>query len=280
MPVNGTQATKKCLMGGTDIDSGGTYRDFLAPAVQSGELDVKFARLGLKNSYKMRMMMGLFDPTVDNEYKHIPTAVVGSPEHQAMSLLGAKKGMVLLKKGPLPFAKGKRIAVIGGAAFNTGDMTGNYDGPLCPNGGSSCFPNILQAINATNTLAGGATIKYDGHDAAEAAAAAKSAEQVVMVIDNARDGGGEGQDRYTIHLSADQLAVAQVAHTNTPTHTHPSRLGWLGALPGGSRSSLVHSVPAPPPLAHGGSPHPCLPRPLRLITVRGGLPYLALPCRR
>ena len=62
-PVNGTEATRQCLMGGTDIDSGGTYRGNLAKAVEDGELDVKYARLGLKNSYKMRMMMGLFDPT-------------------------------------------------------------------------------------------------------------------------------------------------------------------------------------------------------------------------
>ena len=59
-PVNGTEATRQCLMGGTDIDSGGTYRGNLAKAVEDGELDVKYARLGLKNSYKMRMMMGLF----------------------------------------------------------------------------------------------------------------------------------------------------------------------------------------------------------------------------
>ena len=60
-------------MGGTDIDSGHTYRGNLAKAVLDGELDVKWARLGLKNSYKMRMMMGLFDPSVDNPYKHIAT---------------------------------------------------------------------------------------------------------------------------------------------------------------------------------------------------------------
>ena len=52
-PTNGTDATRQCLMGGTDIDSGGTYRKNLANAVMDGELDVKWARLGLKNSYKM-----------------------------------------------------------------------------------------------------------------------------------------------------------------------------------------------------------------------------------
>jgi hypothetical protein len=41
-------------MGGTDIDSGGTYRENMFQALADGELDEKYARLGLTNSYKMR----------------------------------------------------------------------------------------------------------------------------------------------------------------------------------------------------------------------------------
>jgi beta-glucosidase-like glycosyl hydrolase len=115
-------------MGGTDIDSGNTYANNLAAAVDNGELDIKWARLGLKNSYKMRMMMGLFDPTVENKYQKIPLSVVGHVDSQMMSLNAARKGMVLLKQGPLPFAKGKAVAVIGQAVSSTADMTGNYDG--------------------------------------------------------------------------------------------------------------------------------------------------------
>ena len=248
-PVNATQATKQCLMGGTDIDSGGTYH-FIMQAVQDGELDIKFAQLGLKNSYKMRMMMGLFDPTVDNKYKLIKTDVVGSAKHQAMSLLAAKKGMVLLKKGPLPFAKGKSLAVIGQAVSNTGDMTGNYDGPLCSNGGSSCFPNIGQAFNTSNV--GGTTTVYNGVDPSKAAAAAKAADQVVLVVDNARDGGGEGHDRYTICLSASQLTMAQAVIAANPTTV-------LVLLNGGAISidELKDSAPAIleafMPGVHGGT---------------------------
>jgi len=135
--VNGSTATTQCLMGGTDIDSGGTYVHNLVDAVNvTGELDIKYARLGLRNSYKMRMMMGLFDPDVDNQYKHIDTDVVGSDQHQEMSLLAAKKGMVLLKKGQLPFPVGKKVAVIGQSVSDTNAYTGNYDGPLCPHGGA------------------------------------------------------------------------------------------------------------------------------------------------
>ena len=147
-PTNGTDATRQCLMGGTDIDSGGTYRSNLAKAVESGELDVKYARLGLKNSYKMRMMMGLFDPSVDNPYKHISTDVVGSDAHLAMSLESSKAGMTLLKKGSLPFSTGRSVAVIGQNVHNTDALTGNYDGPLCAKGGASCFPSLGEAVTA------------------------------------------------------------------------------------------------------------------------------------
>lgn len=215
-PTNGTDATRQCLMGGTDIDSGGTYRSNLAKAVESGELDVKWARLGLKNSYKMRMMMGLFDPQEDNPYKHITTDVVGSDEHLAMALQSAKKGMTLLKKGPLPFAAGKSVAVIGQIANDTNSMTGNYDGPLCPKGGASCFPSLGEAIAAANK--GGTTTIVGGVDVDKAVAAAKAADSVVLVVDNFRDGGGEGHDRYTVALSADQQALANAviaANKNT-----------------------------------------------------------------
>jgi beta-glucosidase-like glycosyl hydrolase len=122
-PTNGTDATRQCLMGGCDINSGGTYASFLSTAVTDGELDVAWARLALRNSYKMRMKAGLFDPT--SRYRDISADVVGAAEHQELSLSAALKGMVLLKRGSLPFLKGKRMAVVGQAANDSLSMTGN-----------------------------------------------------------------------------------------------------------------------------------------------------------
>eukprot|EP00912_Choanoflagellata_sp_UC4_P000531 UC4_evm3s330 len=215
-PTNGSDAATRCLLGGTDIDSGGTYMGNLYDAIQGGELQEDVARLALRNSYKMRFKLGLFDPSIDNKYKKITTSVVGSDEHQAMSLFAAKKGMVLLKKGPLPFTKGKRVAVIGQSVSKTQAYTGNYDGPLCPRGGADCFPSIGQAINQSNI--GGITTIVASTNVKDGAAAAKAADFVVLVVDNARDGGGEGHDRYTIGLSQDQIDVANAviaANSNT-----------------------------------------------------------------
>ena len=215
-PTNGTGATAQCLLGGTDIDSGGTYRNNLAQAVQSGELDEAVARLALRNSYRMRAKMGLFEPDVDNKYLHISSDEVGSAAYQATSLFAAQKGMVLLKRGPLPFSKGKHVAVIGQSVSNTMAMTGNYDGPLCPHGGASCFENIGEAVTRIN--AGGTTDVLASTDCTKAAALAKSAELVVLVVDNFKDGGGEGHDRQTIGLSPAQIQLANTviaANANT-----------------------------------------------------------------
>lgn len=52
-----------------------------------------------------------------------------------------------------------------------------------------------------------------------AASAAKNADQVVLVLDNAKDGGGEGHDRYTIALSDDQIKLAKAVLDAAKTKT-------------------------------------------------------------
>ena len=73
-------------------------------------------------------------------------------------------------------------------------------------------------------------------DATKAAAAAKSADAVVLVVDNFRDGGGEGHDRYTIGLSSDQISLANaviaankktVLITREPGRLHTTLLAAL-----------------------------------------------------
>jgi hypothetical protein len=151
-----------------------------------------------------------------------------------MALQSAKAGMTLLKRGPLPFTTGKSVAVIGQNVNNTDALTGNYDGPLCAHGGASCFPSVGQAVASMN-FGGKTTVVTDIKDPAEAGAsnrsqspvtrfqspvttwtdsfavtvaAAKAADFVILAVDNFRDGGGEGHDRYTIALSSSQLTLA------------------------------------------------------------------------
>jgi hypothetical protein len=115
--------------------------------------------------------------------------------------------MVLLKNdNVLPAKKGQKVAVIGQSADNIGALLGNYNGPICVDGKYDCFPSIYHEIVRIN--GGSVTLETD-LDTTKAANAARDAEFVVIVVDNARDGGGEGHDRDTISLEAKQLAMAK-----------------------------------------------------------------------
>ncbi len=66
-----------CLHGGTDIDSGGTYGGHLANAVSQGTTTRELVDQALINSYRMRFIMGLFDPNTTSPYDGIKADVIG-----------------------------------------------------------------------------------------------------------------------------------------------------------------------------------------------------------
>jgi len=203
----GEEAVRECLTSGTDIDSGSTYGQYLKSALDKGILNKTLAATALHNSYRTRFQLGLFDfeGSKKSKYASITKEVVGSAAHQQKSLDMARQAMVLLKNdGVLPAKKGQKVAVIGTSVNSTEDLLGNYNGPICPNGKYDCFPTIFQQVAAVSA---GPTTVYTGTDAAAAAAAAAPADLVVLVASNAKDGGGEGHDRDSIALAADQQAV-------------------------------------------------------------------------
>lgn len=150
----------------------------------------------LKRTYGVRFNMGLFDPNDESPYGNITTDVVGCQEHQDLSALASRKAMVLLKNdgNTLPFSRGKAVAVIGVSSNSTEDLLGNYDGPICPDGGFDCYPTIFTAFQAANS-GGSVSLVDDASKVEEAVAAAKAADYVVLTASNFLDGGGEGHDR-------------------------------------------------------------------------------------
>lgn len=107
--ATGEEAVKACLLGDTHINSGNTYKHFLAKAVQAGIVNRSLVDNALYKSYEARMRLGLFDTksTKKNSYDEISTDVIGSKEHIELSIKAARKSMVLLKNDDqtLPFAK-------------------------------------------------------------------------------------------------------------------------------------------------------------------------------
>ena len=119
--------------------------------MESGEISDELARAALKNAFRMRFRMGLFDPQSENAFRKISLDEVG--KSQDLSLSAAKQSMVLLKNQDnlLPLKTNQKIAVIGQNVNDTMSMTGNYDGPLCPDSSNAdCFPSIFDAIFKIN----------------------------------------------------------------------------------------------------------------------------------
>jgi hypothetical protein len=71
----------------------------------------------------------------------------------------------------------------------------------------SQVPGIYAEVARLN--AGGRTFSPPGINGASVAAACAHADAIVLVVDNAHDGGTEGQDRYNISLSAAQIALSK-----------------------------------------------------------------------
>lgn len=207
---NAPLAVRDALVGGCDIDSGNTYINNIPKAVDQGLVDFKYAQDALRNSFRMRFRLGLFDGDAPSPYKNISTDVVGSDENLKHSLDATRQGIVLLKNldGLLPMKRGLRIALIGVSSDSGEDLLGNYVGPICPSGKFECVPSLYDKLKELNAP-GDVTVVSDPTKVNDAIQAAQLADFVVLVASNAHDGGGEGQDRTTISLAANQMTLLQ-----------------------------------------------------------------------
>ncbi|EDQ84789.1 uncharacterized protein MONBRDRAFT_39142 [Monosiga brevicollis MX1] len=215
---NAVLATRDGLLGGCDIDSGDTYADNLEAAVNQSLVNRSAVDAALTNSYRMRFNLGLFDPNVTNAYDRISADEVGMSSSQETSLLAARKSMTLLKNDgqTLPFATGKKVAVIGKSSNSAEDILGNYVGPICPSGAFDCVQTLYQGVAAANQ-GGATTLSDDVADINTAIQLAMDADQVVLTISNYGQ-AGEGKDRTYIGLDTDQQElVAAVLKVGKPT---------------------------------------------------------------
>lgn len=132
-----SQALGWSLSAGTDLnceESKAFVEDHFDEAISKGMINEKDIDVSLKRLFKARFELGMFDPDNQVAYSQIPMSVVGSPEHQKLTLEVAEKSLVLLKNtGILPLKGVKKIALIGPNANNPTVLIGNYNGdPINP----------------------------------------------------------------------------------------------------------------------------------------------------
>ena len=132
-----TQAWGWSLSTGTDINCE-EGRSFLVnnldSAIRVGMVNESDMNTSLKRLFRVRFMMGMFDPDEQVPWTKIPFSAVGSEKNLLLSQEAAEKSLVLLKNtGILPLKNIKKIAIIGPNANNFAILIGNYNGqPIHP----------------------------------------------------------------------------------------------------------------------------------------------------
>ena len=97
-----------------------------------------------------------------HRYWKVPPEAVRSPAHVAAAVDATRQSLVLLQRGPLPFAAGRKVAVIGPHANDKTAMLGNYLGEICVGNTDTCVQTPYEGIAALNNAAGGATVNATG----------------------------------------------------------------------------------------------------------------------
>ena len=214
--------------GATDVCSGQVYTESLLSALNSSLIQREDIDLALAHTFKLRMRLGLFDPaTPDHPYWNLNASVIGTPESAATNLLATRSSMVLLKNTAfLPLPMGKRIALIGPHGNATNALVGNYLGQICPDNSKNndCLISPFQALQTLNqggsvTMTLGSPLtKNDTSGFADAIAAAKAADFVILALGIDLSVEGEAHDRTSIDLPLiqHQLAAA-IAAVGVPT---------------------------------------------------------------
>src|SRR3954463_10797500 len=217
--ADGPEAGADALMAGTDSEMVSTnIRDFgtqlLAQHRSSmGRLDDAVRRI-----LRVKFRAGLFAHPYVNQAKATDPASFLTPSDRAAARTAAGKSMVLLKNdgATLPFDPSKKTAVIGPLGDDKHDMLGPWWGQ----GQDADAVSLLDGIKAQSpgtTFAQGCTLSNDEPPAydpandcpstdgfADAVAAAKAADQVVLALGETREMSGEATSRTTIDLPGRQ----------------------------------------------------------------------------
>jgi beta-glucosidase len=264
------------LNAGTDLALGDEYVGTLGACLADGNVTVATIRKSLERIMRAQFKLGWFDSVgarLQNvsdpvPYNAVSMANVSTPESRALSLLAARRGLVLLKnKGdvlPLQAANLKRVALVGPTSTFTGTATSSYVGNYagCQNGPGGASPSdprcavvdLLSAIT-NRSVEGGFTLAYapgsdinsvntSGFPAALAAAAGADVILAAMGLDTCQETScseGEANDRAVsggqfpnagLDLPGSQLQLLQALRA-----ANPSAILVLILLNGGPISS-------------------------------------------
>ncbi|MBC5838641.1 beta-glucosidase BglX [Flavobacterium muglaense] len=228
------QAAEIAINAGSDMDmESSAYVDHLVALVNEGKVKETVVDDAVKRILKVKFELGLFDDPYRYCDENREAATVGKPAFQEGVLDMAKKSIVLLKndKEVLPLKKsGQKIVVIGALANDKTSPLGSWRIAADDNTAISFLEGMQNYKGNQLTYKKGADVAVgrtqfvwetkinttDKSEFAEAIAAAKTADVVVMVLGEHGLQSGEGRSRADIGLPGVQQELLEEVYKVNP----------------------------------------------------------------
>jgi beta-glucosidase len=201
------EAALVALRAGSDMDmESRSYINHLPALVKEGKVKEEWVDDAVRRILRKKFELGLFDDPYRFSDAKREAQTLNAPEHVALAREAGRKSIVLMKneRGLLPLSKNlKTIALIGPLVKSEKDMQGFWsidwgkEDKLV-----SLWEGMKTAVpNSKLVYAQGCGIQDSSRKGfAEAVAAARQADVVIMAVGEKADMSGEAKSRANIHL--------------------------------------------------------------------------------
>ena len=210
--LDSATATQKAFNAGVDVDMMAHFYDAELPAlIKSGRVSMATVDESVRRVLRVKFALGLFE----NPYPTQPEVTFAVPEHRPLVRQAAEESFVLLRNQDrlLPLESGVKIALLGPLADAPDEMQGSWGGARK----ASDVITLKAAFEERATATGGAVYYAEGtkiltaSDAgfADAEAAARKADVVVMALGESSSMSGEAGARAHLDLPGNQQALLE-----------------------------------------------------------------------
>lgn len=182
--------------------------DDIARLVGEGLIEEEAIDRSVRRTLIAKFKMGVFEnPYADVEYA---AQLVGSPEHQALSLQAARQSMTLLKNtGILPLQSPSKVLVAGLRAADMDSLTGGW---TSQQSGVTILDEVKKRVESK-----GGSVVFHGEDSLAAAEAAKQSDLAIVVIGEPAYMHSPPWGANTLEITPSQQEMLEaIAETGTP----------------------------------------------------------------
>lgn len=217
-------AARLAVLAGVDMSmQSGLYNRYLPELVKAGVVPMATIDVAVRRILYVKAAIGLFDNPYRSLNEEAEKTRIYTPAHRALAREAAARSVVLLKNdGVLPIdpTGGQKIALIGPFAQDSANLYGPWAFYGDPDKGvdiaTGLRATLPDAAKLTVTRGSDISGSIDG-GIAQAVAAAKAADVVLLAIGESQAMSGEAQSRTVIEIPSAQQALADaVVATGTP----------------------------------------------------------------